>query len=105
MNERVDHKIRCRAGGTVEIKGLTRSKAIKLQCTECLGWGEDDPKNCTDKLCPLFPFRGSSQASYRAVKVEDSNKPTKTINPNAHKGLKEYWAKKKSEKLNSTQET
>lgn len=57
------HTIRARHGGTIEVD-LFRSKAIKIHCTECCGWGEFHPKDCTDKLCALYPFRGISQASY-----------------------------------------
>ena len=33
-------------------------------CTECMGWGEGNPKECTDTQCPLYPYRGKSQAAY-----------------------------------------
>lgn len=55
----IKHKIRHRDGGEVEVD-LTRDLAIKMMCTECLGWGEDHPNNCTAPLCPLFPYRGKS---------------------------------------------
>ena len=52
----VPHEIRGKDGGTVPVV-LTRSRAIKAFCTECLGH-ETHPRACTDTLCPLYPFRG-----------------------------------------------
>lgn len=57
------HTIRAKDSGTVEVE-LTRNRAIKAMCTECLGFGEAHPKDCTDKLCPLFPFRGKIQLAW-----------------------------------------
>lgn len=64
------HTIRARDGGTVEVDGYTRGRAIKLFCTECLGWGEVHPKDCTDTLCPLFPYRGKTQTAYGVAKCD-----------------------------------
>jgi len=44
---------------------MGRKLAIRLFCTECLGWG-DDPATCTAPLCPLYPFRGKTLASQHA---------------------------------------
>ncbi len=41
---------------------LTRKRAILLKCTECLGW-EENPRDCTGTLCPLYPYRGLTRAS------------------------------------------
>lgn len=46
----------------VEIKG--RAAAIKMMCTECMGF-ESHPNECTDKHCPLFLFRGKSLKAYK----------------------------------------
>jgi len=59
----VEHEIRTRDGGTKKIK-YGRKKAIKLCCTECLGW-EIDPEDCPCILCPLYPFRGKTLASQK----------------------------------------
>ena len=59
--QRVWHTIRTRDHKTKRIL-VTRKTAIKLMCTECLGW-EDNPETCTAPTCPLFPFRGKSLAS------------------------------------------
>ena len=69
----VKHTVRCRDGGTKEVS-VVRSKAIKMMCTECLGW-EADPASCTAPLCPLFPFRGKSLAAYHSSEkdVEESD--------------------------------
>lgn len=59
-----NHTVRARSiNETVEIKNYTRGKAIKIFCTECLGWG-DHPNDCTSTLCPLFPFRGRTLMAY-----------------------------------------
>lgn len=52
------HTIRHKNGGDVVVKNYVRSKAIKLMCTGCLGWGEEEPQKYTSFKCPLFPFRG-----------------------------------------------
>jgi hypothetical protein len=59
------HIIRAKDGGTVEVE-LTRAKAIKAMCTECCGWGEAHPKDCSSEHCPLFPFRGKIQLAYKS---------------------------------------
>ena len=56
------HTVRAMKGGTVKFENYTRGLAIKLMCTECLGWG-DSPRDCTSPLCPLFPFRGKTERS------------------------------------------
>lgn len=59
------HTIRTKDGGTKEVS-INRGKAIKLMCTECMGWGEADPKDCTAPLCPLYPFRGKILLAYKS---------------------------------------
>lgn len=54
------HTIRHKDGGEIDVD-IHRTAAIKLFCTECLGWGEIHPKDCVDRLCPLYPFRGKSR--------------------------------------------
>ncbi len=51
------HRIKHSKGGTVELD-LTRNRAIKAFCTECMGW-ETHPKDCAATLCPLYPYRAS----------------------------------------------
>jgi hypothetical protein len=68
----VSHTVRARSGENITIEGYTRGKAIRLFCTECLGW-EITPKECTARLCPLFPYRGktlASQGSYQEKSVD-----------------------------------
>lgn len=50
------------SGGGQRTLRYGRKLAIYLKCTECLGW-EDNPRDCTGKLCPLYPFRGKTFAS------------------------------------------
>ena len=62
MNEkaakgRVHHTVRTRDGGMKEIINMTPRQAIKIFCTECMGW-DTDPKNCTATHCALYPLRG-----------------------------------------------
>lgn len=53
--------VRTRGGKTIELSMSPRD-AIKIMCTECLGW-EVHPKDCTAPLCPLFQFRGKTWAT------------------------------------------
>ena len=48
---------------TLTIEKYTRNLAIKLMCTECLGY-ETNPKECTSPKCPLFPFRKMTYVAY-----------------------------------------
>jgi hypothetical protein len=59
----MNHTIRHEDGGTVEVKGVTRTKAIKLMCTECMGWITTDVGKCTSTLCPLYPYRRPCMAA------------------------------------------
>jgi len=60
------HTVRTKNGGLIELD-ITRNKAIKLFCTECMGW-EGDIKECTSIHCPLYPYRGRSLASTSDIK-------------------------------------
>jgi hypothetical protein len=51
------HTIRTMTG-TAEITDYRALHAIRYFCTECLGWDGNAKTDCTDPLCPLFPFRG-----------------------------------------------
>jgi len=57
------HKIRHKLIPTVDVENYTRNVAIKAMCTECLGWGEEHPKDCTSPLCPLYPYRNKTTIS------------------------------------------
>lgn len=57
------HTIRTKDGEKTEVQ-LNRGKAIKAMCTECMGF-ESDPKECTDKNCPLYPWRGKILLAYK----------------------------------------
>jgi len=53
----VNHQIRTnRKPGIRKVK-LTPLKAIKFQCLECMGFQQKHVEECTDTLCPLYPFR------------------------------------------------
>lgn len=57
----LSHTVRTADGGKTTVK-LTRGAAIKLMCMECMGW-DTHPKDCTSVMCPLFPYRGRTDAS------------------------------------------
>lgn len=59
--------IRCGEGYTrtiVTISPYSRALAIKVLCTECLGFEADPRTECTSILCPVFPFRGRTLRAY-----------------------------------------
>ncbi|MFN3076320.1 MAG: hypothetical protein ABT940_05480 [Alphaproteobacteria bacterium] len=60
-----ENKIRASNGDFIALR-YARAEAIKLMCTECLGW-EVHPKDCTAPTCPLFPFRGVTRKSYKGA--------------------------------------
>ena len=66
------HAVRHKNGGFVEVDGYARSKAIKLHCTECMGW-ESNPNECEIKECPLWPFRGKSMKTIHEPKTSKSS--------------------------------
>lgn len=53
-----EHVVRTADGGYISLR-LTRKRAMDAMCTECMGF-EDNPKDCTAKLCPLYPFRAKT---------------------------------------------
>lgn len=57
--------------GTVTFNNYYRSFAVKVFCTECLGWSSP-PSECTSKLCPLFPFRGKTLKTRGKKMIEES---------------------------------
>lgn len=70
--KRLSHTVRHRDGGQITISGFTRGKAIKLMCSECMGF-EGDPKECSDKKCPLYPYRGSTLANRTRKEKTEGN--------------------------------
>lgn len=57
------HTVRSRDGGFADIEPYTRGVAIKVHCTECMGY-EHHPRDCTAVNCALHPFRGKSQKAF-----------------------------------------
>jgi len=55
FSKEVRHTVRTMDGGEKTLL-LSRRQAMSLMCTECMGW-DSDPKLCTVKLCPLWPWR------------------------------------------------
>jgi hypothetical protein len=71
------HTVRHHDGGEIEVLQYSPRKAIKLMCSECLGWESEPGKtmeqtvqDCTAKLCPLYPHRGA----YRPKRMTDEEK-------------------------------
>jgi hypothetical protein len=60
--------VRTADGGKKALK-YGRKQAIYLFCVECLGF-EAHPNECTDEMCPLWPFRGNTMSSRRGDKKE-----------------------------------
>ena len=52
----IEHEIRNKVEGT-EVVLLTPIKAIRLNCLECICWVPSEVKNCTAKLCAMYPYR------------------------------------------------
>lgn len=67
---------RCSNGDTVELL-FNPKAAIKVFCTECMWWDEN-PANCTDKLCPLYCFRGKSLKCVKNDHMENKNEQSTT---------------------------
>lgn len=53
----INHTIRSNRKNKIREVELTPLKAIKFNCAECMGFQEKFVIDCTDKLCPLYPFR------------------------------------------------
>lgn len=51
------HKIRVNGKGKTEVVLMTPRRAIRLFCLECMGFNRLEIGNCSNPLCPLFPFR------------------------------------------------
>ena len=58
------HTVRTRDGGTKTFQKYTKGMAMKLMCTECLGWEREKGERCTSPLCPLFPFQKHTQMAF-----------------------------------------
>jgi hypothetical protein len=58
------HTVETEDGGTISLR-LTRGLAIRLFCTECLGWEGNPKSDCTSRRCPLYPFRGYTRAAQK----------------------------------------
>ena len=59
----MNHTVRTNEDGRKEIEKYTRSKAIRIHCTECMGH-EENPAKCTSKNCALFPYRKKTYMAY-----------------------------------------
>jgi hypothetical protein len=53
----VKHVIRKNGSQETREVRLTPSKAIRLNCIECMGFQPRLVKECSSDLCPLYPFR------------------------------------------------
>jgi len=63
------HRLKTADRRTVELSPYYRSTAIACMCAECMGW-QCHPIDCTDELCPLYPFRGRTERTLHGDKRE-----------------------------------
>ena len=68
----IKHEVRTDWGGTKKVS-IARGTAIHYFCSECMGFQIAEVKNCTDKLCPLFPFRGAKKNTPRPRTASQGN--------------------------------
>lgn len=61
----VYHTVRTADGRYRELR-LTRKVAMAAFCSECMGF-EENPADCTSKLCPLYPFRAKTLETRRGT--------------------------------------
>ena len=64
----IKHTIKNDKGELYELS-LTRKRAIRFFCYECMGWQKQEVRNCTAPNCPLFPFRPLKTDAETAQKV------------------------------------
>jgi len=55
------------------MSGKSRKAAMRAFCLECVGWQIKEVHLCTDRACPLFPYRPTSRSSQGAP--QDSAEP------------------------------
>jgi hypothetical protein len=53
----VKHTIRSNRRNKTRVVKLTPMRGIKCYCEECVGYQKNEVIACTDRLCPLYPFR------------------------------------------------
>jgi len=60
------HTVRHRDGGVIEVDNYSPTKAIKLFCSECMGWEANKGQtlketiaDCPSTKCPLYALRGA----------------------------------------------
>jgi hypothetical protein len=58
---------------TNERDKLTRAKAIRLQCIECMGYQPAFIKDCPDVPCPLWSFRMGTGFEHTDIKIRTKN--------------------------------
>lgn len=58
LKSQTEVQIKTKSGKLKYVK-LTKSKAIKCYCTQCMGW-ETNPKDCEITECPLYLYRGKT---------------------------------------------
>jgi hypothetical protein len=85
------HTVRTKDNGFIELE-ITRNKAIKLFCTECMGW-EGNIKECTSTYCPLYPYRG------RTLVATSATRSKKVISKTHIKKMQEARSRKSNSKV------
>jgi len=51
------HRVRADGKGRTKVVSMTRARAIRLTCIECMGFNRIEVGKCTNPLCPLYPYR------------------------------------------------
>lgn len=74
----IKHSVRSNIGTFIDVD-INKGRAIKIMCTECMGYKEN-PDECTDFHCPLFPFKKKTRIAF-VRKVKDEVEEVETDDP------------------------
>lgn len=65
----IRHNIRAGKLDKTQVVELTARKAIIYFCIECMGFQAIEVRDCTDPLCPLYPYRTRDKPESTAESV------------------------------------
>lgn len=66
------HTVKHKDGELIDVY-VSKSRAIKLYCTQCMDFMEH-PNKCVKRNCPLYPFRGKSNLTTDKIVHHDGVK-------------------------------
>jgi len=73
----IKHTIRKNGEGGMKDVRLTKAKAIRYHCVECMGFSYQEIDGCTSPNCALFPYRhGGKPIGYEVITRENSENYT-----------------------------